>query len=282
MSIARFSVRNPVLVNIITIAVIVFGVIYTLQMNREVFPSIAYGYIIVITTYPGASPEAVEKEITTPLEEEISDLDGIKKIYSRTQEGFSTIVIQAEDYVEGVKLDQLYNDIKNEADKVTDLPEDAEDPEFLKLSAEFPVITVGFGGDISEQYLSEAADRMKKKVELIDGVGSVEVWGERDREFWVLVDPRRIEGVNLTLTEIIEAIRRRNLNMPVGSLDMGREEYLIRTIGEVEGEADIEEIVVRSLPMGLVTVGDVGRISRRSWFDRSPWVSSPLATWQRS
>jgi multidrug efflux pump subunit AcrB len=176
MSIPKFSVRNPVLVNMITIAVFVLGVIFARNLNREIFPAISYGYIIVITVYPGGSPEEIEKTVTTPIEEEIADVDGIKKLESRTREGVSTIIIQAESDIDGIKLDQLFNDIKNETDKVQDLPEDAEDPEFMKISAEFPAITVGFGGDVSEETLRVSSDRLKKKIELIDGVSSVESW----------------------------------------------------------------------------------------------------------
>ncbi|MBN1573453.1 MAG: efflux RND transporter permease subunit [Deltaproteobacteria bacterium] len=260
MSIPKFSVRNSVLVNMITIAVFILGVIFARNLNREVFPAIAYGYIIIVAPYPGASPEEIEKVVTTPIEEEIADVDGIKKLNSRTREGVATIIIQAESDVEGIELDQLFNDIKTEVDKVDDLPEDVDDIEFIKLSAEFPAITVGFGGDVPEEYLQNSADRLKKKVELIDGVGTVELWAYRDKEFWVQVDPRKLEAANLTMTEIINAIKYRNLNIPGGSFDQGRKEILLRTMGEVENKDDIGGIVVRSLPTGTIKVKDIANV----------------------
>ena len=260
MSIPKFSVRNPVFVNMITIAVFVLGIIFTGNLNREIFPAISYGYIVIATPYPGGSPEEIEKTVTTPIEEEIADVDGIKELESRTREGVSTIIIQAESDIDGIKLDQLFNDIKNETDKVQDLPEDAEDPEFIKISSEFPAITVGFGGDVPEETLRVASDRLKKKIELVEGVSSVESWSYRDKELWVQVDPRRLEAANLTLTEIVNAIRMRNLNIPGGTLDVGRKELLVRTIGEAQGEVDIEDVVIRSLPYGNIKVGDVADV----------------------
>src|SRR4030042_4187775 len=106
MSIAKFSVKNSVLVNMITIAVVILGIVPTTRLTREVFPSISYGYIIIVTAYPGASPEEVEKVVTTPFEEEIADVDGIKVLESVTREGVSTVIIQAESDVEGLRLDQ--------------------------------------------------------------------------------------------------------------------------------------------------------------------------------
>ena len=260
MSLPKFSVNNPVLVNMITIAVFVLGVIFTANLNREVFPPIAYGYIIIITPYPGASPEEIEKTVTKPIEDEIADVDGIDILNSRTREGVSTIIIQAESDIEDLKLDQLFNDIKNEVDKVQNLPDDVEQTEFLKISAEFPAITVTMGGDIPEEFLQESTDRLKKKIELIDGIGTVESWGYRDTEMWVQVDPRRLEAANLSMTEIINAIRARNLNIPGGSFDVGRKELLIRTMGEVEESDDVDEVIIRTLPTGTVTVGDIADV----------------------
>jgi multidrug efflux pump subunit AcrB len=261
MSIAKFSVKNPVLINMITIAVVVLGIVSTMRLNREVFPSISYGYIVIVTAYPGASPEEVEKVVTTPFEDEIADVDGIKKLESVTREGVSTVIIQAESDVEGLRLDQLLNDLKNEVDKVTDLPADVEDPEFLKIAAEFPVVTVGISGDVPEETLRAASERLKSRIELVDGVGTVDRFGYRDREMWVSVDPRRLEAANLTLSEVIIAIKKRNLNIPGGTIDQDRKELLIRTIGEVEDTGDLEDVIVRSLPNGPVRVRDIAEVT---------------------
>ncbi|MBN2223167.1 MAG: efflux RND transporter permease subunit [Deltaproteobacteria bacterium] len=261
MSIAKFSVKNPVLVNMITIGVVIFGIISTMSLNREVFPSISYGYIVIVTAYPGASPEEVEKVVTTPFEEEIADVDGIKKLESVTREGVSTIIIQAESDVEGLRLDQLLNDLRNEVDKVTDLPADVDDPEFLKISAEFPVVTVAISGDVPEETLRATSERLKSRIELVKDVGTVDRFGYRDREMWVSVDPRRLEAANLTLSEVILAIKKRNLNIPGGTIDQNRKEILIRTIGEVEDTGDLGDVIVRSLPAGPVRVRDIAEVT---------------------
>ncbi len=262
MSIAKFSVKNSVLVNMITIAVVILGIVSTTRLTREVFPSISFGYVIIVTAYPGASPEEVEKIVTTPFEEEVADVDGIKKLESVTREGVSTVIIQAESDIDELELDQLVNDLKSEVDKVTDLPDDVEDSEFIKISAEFPVVTVAISGDVPEETLRSASERLKSRIELIDGVGTVDRFGYRDREMWVSVDPRRLEAANLTLSEVIIAIKKRNLNIPGGTIDQDRKELLIRIIGEVEDAGDLEEVIVRSLPNGPVRVGDIAEVIR--------------------
>jgi multidrug efflux pump subunit AcrB len=262
MSIANFSVKNPIFANLITILVYVFGIFYATQLSREVFPSVDFGRIMITTTYSGASPEEVENLITKPIEDAVADVDGIDEITSRSTEGMSTIVIKAELDIEGTALDSMLNDVKNEVDKAkSDLPDDADDPECLKMEPEFSVISTGVYGDVSEEALRETADRLKDKFELIDGVSTVSISGYRDREFWVEVDPRKLEATNLTLSQIISAIKQRNLNIPGGTLEQKDEDLLIRAIGEVKTAENIEKIVIVSRPEGVVRVSDIAKVS---------------------
>jgi multidrug efflux pump subunit AcrB len=262
MSIARFSVKNPIFANLITILVYVFGIMYAAQLSREVFPSIDFGYIMITTTYAGASPEDIENLITTPIEDAVAVVDGIDEMTSQSMEGISIVLIKAELNIEGAALDQMLNDVKNQVDKVKkDLPDDGNDPECMKLEPEFAVITTGVFGNVSEEALRETADRLKNKFELIDGVSSVTMNGYRDREFWVEVDPRKLEATNLTLTKIVTAIKQNNLNVPGGTLKEKDKDLLIRAIGEVKTAEDIAKIVVSSRSEGVVRIGDIARVT---------------------
>jgi len=262
MSIANFSVKNPIFANLITILVYVFGIMYVTQLSREVFPSVDFGRIMITTTYSGASPEEIENLITKPIEDGVADVDGIDEITSRSTEGVSVVLVKAELGIEGTKLDRMLDDVKNEVDKVkSDLPDDADDPECVKMEPEFSVISVGVYGDVSEEDLRETADRLKNKFELIDGVNSVSISGYRDREFWVEVDPRKLEATNLTISKVITAIKERNLNVPGGTLEQETEDLLIRAIGEVKTADDIARIVVVSRSEGGIRVGDVAKVS---------------------
>jgi len=261
MSIARFSIKNAALVNVITIVVFILGLYFSTRLSREVFPSFDFGYITISTSYSGASPEEMENLVTIPIEDEISDVDGIDEITSTSSEGMSVIRVQADADIEGAELDQLLNDLKNEVDKVSDLPDDADDPNCVKFDPEFSVISVGLWGDIPESELRELADWMQDELELVDGVSSVDIGGYRDREFWVEVDPLKLEATNLSMTEIVSAIKRRNLNTPSGTIESGTKEILIRAIGEVETMEDIEDIVVASRNGVNITVGDLARVT---------------------
>ncbi|MBN1883767.1 MAG: efflux RND transporter permease subunit [Deltaproteobacteria bacterium] len=261
MSISRFSVKNSVLINMITVAVLILGVYHTTRLSREVFPSVDFGYIRVTTTYSGASPEEIEKLITIPIEDEISDIDGIEEITSTSSEGVSSISIKAEANIVGAKLDRLLDDVKNEVDKVNDIPEDADDPNVVKREPRFDVITIGIWGDADRERLQETADRLKDELELVEGVSTVEMEGYRDREIWVEVDPRKLESLSLNLDEIVAAIKQQNRTIPGGSVDSGSKELLIRSIGEVVDADDLGTIVIRSYPETVLTLKDVAKIT---------------------
>ncbi len=245
----------------ITVGVIVLGIYFATKLNREVFPAVDFGYIIITTTYSGASPEEVENLITIPIEEEISDIDGIEEISSQSSEGVSVINIKAEADIVGTKLDQLLNDIKSEVDKVSDLPEDANDPNIVKREPRFSVIRIGIWGDAPQEELRDTADRLKDEIKLIKGVSSVDLGGYLDREVWVETDPRRLEATNLKLSDIINAIKQRNKNIPSGTVDSGSKELLIRAMGETNEANEIKNIIVRSYPEGVVRVGDVADVT---------------------
>ncbi|MBN2224492.1 MAG: efflux RND transporter permease subunit [Deltaproteobacteria bacterium] len=257
----RFWVKNHLFVNMIVVAVIVLGLFFVSKLNREVFPSVDYGYVVITTTYPGATPEVVEKTITTPIEDAIADVTGINSIDSVSSEGVSTVTVQAESDVQGTELDQLLNDLKNEVDKIKrDLPADGDEPRLVRRRPEFPVVTVAVGGDIPEETLRYTADRLKNEIEVIEGVGTVDLTGYRDREIHVLVDPLRMEAAGLSFSAITGAILSRNVNIPAGSVDVQTKEILVRTTGEALTAADIGAVVVKSGGNGVVYVRDVARV----------------------
>jgi multidrug efflux pump subunit AcrB len=257
----RFWVRNHLFVNMLTVAVIVFGVFFATKLNREVFPSVDYGYIVITTSYPGATPEVVEKTITTPIEDAIADVTGVKSIDSVSSEGVSSITVQAESDVQGTELDQLLNDLKSEVDKIKkDLPADGDEPQFLRRRPEFPVVTVSVGGNVPEETLRYTADRLKDQIEVIEGVGTVDLTGYRDREIHVLVDPLKLEAAGLSLSAVTNAVLTRNVNLPAGSVDVGKKEILVRTTGEALTADDIGGVIVKAGSGGVVYVRDVAKV----------------------
>ena len=262
-SLFKLSVKNPVLVHMITIAVIVFGA-YTLifYMPRELEPDMSFNWAIIEVIYPGVSPEEIEKLITKPIEDEIADVDKIESITSTSFEGYANISVKFDQDMSRDEFDKRFQDLRTELDKV-ELPKDAEDPSLLKLESStwIPVIDVVLAGDLPEKEMRQLAEDLQDELEAIEHVLQVTVTGIRDREVWVEADPDRLDRYSLALSQIAQALAAKNMNVPAGKLKIGRSEYLLRTIGEFETVEQIGDVIVRHLPGGgKIRVDDVAQI----------------------
>jgi multidrug efflux pump subunit AcrB len=205
-TIPRFSVSNPVLVNLLTFLVIVGGTASLFLLPRELFPRVASDFVLVITLYPRASADEIEKTVTLPIEEEISDVIGIKEMRSTTAEGRSVILLEVDTDVE--PIDRVQRNVENEVDQVIPkLPAGCEKPITKEFIFEFPVVTVSVAGAVDAHELQAIAESIQDRLRTIPGVSDVTLAGEKDQEVWVEVDPLRLYGYELTLSEVREAIQ---------------------------------------------------------------------------
>ena len=213
--IVEFSISQPVLANLVFIIIMVVGLAALFDLPRDLQPNVSYETALIITAYPGATPEDVEKLVTTPLEDEIRDVKDISRVLSRSEENASVIVVEFE---ADTPIKERVRDLRDEVDKVKDLPEEAEDPLVLELDTSgIPMVTVVLSTDtIPERDLKEIAEDLQDDLEEIAGVSSVYVEGVREREIWVNVDRSRLERHRLSLTAVAEAVIRRNRDLPAG------------------------------------------------------------------
>ncbi len=264
MNIAKFSVKNSVLVNLLMIGLFLFGAISFLKMPTELNPEINFNWVFITVIYPGASPEECEAFIVDPIETEIKDIDKISQIQSDAGEGFGFVIIKFEDMSDSDFRDH-YTDLKAEIDKVI-LPDAAEDPIIDDFgSGDFlPVITVNMSFTIPEDNAQLIADDLEKDFLDLPGVAKVQVSGLAKREIWVEVDPAKLHAFNITFDELVRALMASNINVPGGNITFGKTEYLIRSIGEYESIADIENSILRSTKNGeFIKIKDVARVNDR-------------------
>ena len=262
-SVFRLSVNNPVLVHMITIAVIVLGSYMLINMPRELERDMSFNWAFIWVTYPGVSPEEIEKLITKPIEDEIADVNKIESITSTAAEGFTGISVKFDQNISRDEFDKLYQDLRTELDKAQNLPEDAEDPAMFKLESNTltPVIDVVIAGDFPEKERRGLAEELQDEIEAVEDVLEVSVYGIRDRQIWVEVDPDRLERYSLTLQQVVGALAAKNMNVPAGELKIGRLEYLLRTVGEFDSIDQIQNVIVQQIPGGgKIRVSNVAQI----------------------
>ncbi len=276
MSVAAFSVRNSVLVNILMIAVVIIGVFSFVHLPRELLNHVSLNWAMVIATYPGASPKEIEQLVTIPLEDEIKDLDGIDFISSKSAEGFTVIDVKFEDMS---KADFRYalQELKSRVHSIDDLPDDVDyiDVNEFDTSDILPVINITVSGSIAETQLRKIADDLADQIRDVPNVSKIEKMGRRDREIWVEVDPDRMYNFDLTLPEAVQALAVKNLNVPGGKLKSGRSEFLLRTVGEIDAAEDLRYVILRQSPGGQqIAVKDV---AKREMLDQSIMPEGLLA-----
>ncbi len=259
MHISEFSVRQPVLVNLLVILLLVSAFVTYSYMTKEKFPDISLDEVWVYTSYPGVSPEEIERLITIPIEDEVAGIDGIEDITSVSSEGYSQIEIDFEAGVED--FPRKIQEVQNRVNRVEDLPEDAETPEVEEEEWTTIAVVASLSGEIPEDTLKRLSDDLEDDLLDISGVDAVTAIGRRDREIWVEVDPSRLEGYQLSLADVILSLRNKNLDIPGGTLGSGRQEFLVRTMGEAETLEQIERVIIRSTTEGgHVYVRDVAKV----------------------
>jgi multidrug efflux pump subunit AcrB len=261
MSLIRFSINNPLVTNLLLGIVVILGVLSWRAMPQEMFPTIELDAVTISVVFEGASPEEVERQVTIPVEEEFEGMAEIDEMTSTSSEGAASIVIKLKS---GTDVDQYMRDAQTALDQVTDLPDEAEEPELVRMKARFPVISLSLYGDVSRGFLYEQADLIKDRMTQIPGVASVGAAGDREWEIWVEVNPFDLAAHGVALKQVLAAVRGNLRDLPGGSLKAREGDILLRGKGVAPTPERIAEITVLSNARGgQLRLGDIADIELR-------------------
>ena len=243
MGIINFSIKNPLVVNLFLVLVIVLGIISWRSMPQEMFPVVEIDKVRITTDFEGAPPEEVESQVTIPIEEELDALPDIDVVTSESNEGISKIVIKLKPDTD---VDEFVRDLRSTVDAITDLPEESERPNITRLKTRFPVISMSVYGDASLGTLVETAKDIKSRLQQINGVASVSIAGEREWELWIEVNPFIMSARNVSLATVISALQNNLRDLPGGSLKASEGDILLRGKGAAPNIQATKNIVLRS------------------------------------
>ena len=202
---AKFSVKKPLTVFVVVLAVVVLGVVAYLRMTPDLLPNMDFPYVVIVTADPGASPESVEEEITRPMEQSMATLDQIKEVTSTSQNSVSMVMLQFED---GVNMDTISVDIQQ---KISVLQGQWDDmvgaPYVLKINPSMiPVMVAAVSQEGTDVYaLSDlVTDELTGKLEGVTGVASVTVSGALTRQAHVILDQEKMDALSATLEDAVK------------------------------------------------------------------------------
>src|SRR5512139_2343064 len=260
MDIIRASLKNPVALFMFTLGIILVGIIAFADLAIDLFPDISLPVITVQTKYEGASPQDIEISITRQIEKRVSRIQNVRYVSSRSREGVSNVTVE---FYWGTDLNVASNDIQQSINQILDrLPEEAKLPVIRKFDpSQMPVISISVSGPMDEFRLRELAeDFIAPRLESLKGVAAANASGGRVREVQVDVNRAKMEGNNLSLDKISQAVRYGHMDLPGGNLKAGQKEYVVRTLGRTPNIKDIEEIVVTTEEGVEVVVRDIARV----------------------
>ena len=256
-----FFAKRTMLANVFTIMIILLGLVSLFQIKRDLFPNVDFGETVIVTRYPGASPEDVELNVTNKIEEELRTISDIDNITSYSMEDMSFITVTVD--VDASDKDKTKTDIREAVTRVTDLPaEVTESPLVTEISSEIiPIIEIGVAGDLPYDELRETARLFKKKLENVPGVSSVQDFWYLDPEVRVEISPDKVKEYQIPLEEIARAIRLRNIRSTGGTFESFTSEKNLVTLAQFRDPQEVEDVIVRSSFDGpTIRISDLGDV----------------------
>mgnify|MGYP000987503925 FL=1 len=263
MKITDASVKNPVAIYMVYAAIILFGLLAIFRLPRDLFPDIELPTLTVITVYPGANAEQVEKEVTNPLEIVLASTENIKKIQSFSKDNVSTISLQ---FNWGTDISEASANARDLIELVKyQLPREAQQPMIMKInSSVMPVVILGLQTSDESVNISELIDKViSPRLQHIDGVGSVMPIAQPEYEIAIEVDPLKAEKYGLSMDYISTLLKSLNVNIPAGSLKSGIWDINITVKGQVNSLENLENLPLNTYTGQVIRLKDIATVKKQ-------------------
>ena len=261
MSIYRTSVNHPVTTALIFVAFAILGLFSLTRLPVDNFPDVESNVIMVMSSYPGASAEDVENNLTKVLENSLNGVANLKDITSNSRENISVLTLEFE---YGTDIEVATNDVRDKLSMASQtLPDGASSPTIFKFSADdMPIMIMSATANQSVSALDKILDeRVATPLARVTGVGTVSVNGAPQREIHVYCDPNKLEAYGLSIASISQVIAAENRNVPSGSIDIGSDTYTLRIKKEFQDPSELENIVLGNVNGGVIYLRDVARVT---------------------
>jgi multidrug efflux pump subunit AcrB len=253
-----WMVGNRVAPNLLMAIALIAGPFLATKIRQEVFPPFELDMVRVSVAYPGAGPEEVEQGIVLSIEESLRGLDGVKQVSASSSEGRA--VVEAELYGPDDR-ETVYQEIKQEVDRIRTLPEDAEEPDVTLVTGRREVLQIEIYGDVSEWTLRTVAEQVRDRLLQEPEITQVELRGARRVEVQVEVPLANLRAYGLTLNDVARRISVTSREIPGGSIETRGGEILLRVAERKDWAREFEDIPIISTPAGTtLRLGDIGTV----------------------
>ncbi len=250
----KLAINRPITTLMGILTLIVFGLMSYRTMPISLFPNVDFPVVTIQTVYNGADASTVETKVTDKLEEAVSGIDGIDKLMSTSYEGFSVVTIQFELFKD---LDEATNDVRDKIGTVL-LPNEVEKPIVQKVAGAGSVINLFVAtktGDVNA-LMRMADEKIKPKLQRVQGVGEVNIVGYQDREVRIFIDPFKLNKYDLSATDVQNIVASQNINQGAGKLVNEQKETVLKVKADAISVEDLQELILKP----GVKLKDVARV----------------------
>jgi len=264
------AIRRPVFASMVMLGLIVLGIFGYRQLAIDQFPDVDIPVITVQTTYPGASAETIEREVTRRMEEAFNPVQGVDNITSISLEGVSQVIIE---FDLDRDVDAAAADVRAKIETIRrDLPQDIDPPIVEKFDpASLPIVSLALSSNSTSlvNLTSLADETIRRRLENVRGVGEVRIAGGLEREVRVFILPTRLQAVGVSVGEVMAALRSQNLEIPAGRVEKGGAERLVRVTGRITDPEQFGEVIVANRGGQPIRLKDVARVEEGNEEERS-------------
>ncbi len=259
----EFAVNKPVILTVAILVVCVFGINAVYRVPKQMIPDLDARVISVRTSWPGATPQDIEKEIIIEQEDYLRNIPSLDRMVSQASTGSGHIELE---FPHGIDLNDVLIRVNNALSQVPEYPENVDEPRIVTTSTSnnpfmfFRVTPLpGNPKNVDVRVMRDfIQDHVATAIERVKGVAEVAVWGGAERQIQIYVDPARLAERQITLLQLRNAIRGRNRDVSGGDLDAGKRRYIVRTLGRFEHVEEIEDLIIarrNGVPIRLRDVG---------------------------
>ena len=245
----RIAIERPIAVLAAVMMVVMFGIVALSAIPIQLTPDVRRPILSLDTSWSGAAPAEIEREITNRQEEALKGLKGLEEIRSQSQTGRSRITLE---FAIGQDMSEALLLTANRLDRVDGYPDEANEPNIRTAGAEdnpiawFVLFKSERSTDPMHVFGDFAEDVIQDRLERVNGVARINVYGSAQREMVVSVDPNALARFNLTVTDVVATLRDANSSVSAGRVDEGKRRYVVRTEGDFDSVQDVADVIVRS------------------------------------
>ncbi|MCB0370386.1 MAG: efflux RND transporter permease subunit, partial [Bdellovibrionales bacterium] len=247
MNLAELSIKRPIFISCIVFLMLILGFVSLKRMPVDLFPDVTFPTIFVQITYPGASPIDVEKQVATPIEDELGSLSGLKTITSNNLDSAAIIILQ---FKLGTDIKDVEQQVRNRINNARrKLPNDIKEPIIRRFDpADQAVITLAVLSKLEPAVIYDIVnEQIKPQIERIQDVGQLNIVGGRKQEIHVLVDKKKLQERNLSMLQVSQRIEETSKDVPIGKVENSKQETIMRTLGEFTDLDQLRNISVNFL-----------------------------------